>query len=130
MDKIKNFVKSIKIVDFVPNLICVFGFCYQVYLILHQYMLGKTVVNIEVKRLEAQPLPAITICIPAVISISKLSNLSEFDQRLYQDYMILLDEGNKNQTFTEEMMKTMIDIYLKIIYNNLGKIAKFDELFE
>src|SRR5690349_13431117 len=111
MNKMKGFVKSTKIVDFILNFICVFGFCYQVYLILYQYMLGKTVVNIEVKRLKAQPLPAITVCIPALLSISKLSNLSEFEQGQYQDYIKLVNKSNSSETFTEELKQTMKDIY-------------------
>ena len=64
-------------------------------------MLGKTVVNIEIKRLVAQTLPAITICIPALITISKLKQLNGFNEEFYQDYMKLLNEIYANQTLFE-----------------------------
>ena len=63
MERVKRFVQPVKILNLILILISLSGFIYQVYLIFDQYMLGKTVVNIEVKRLESQPLPAITVCI-------------------------------------------------------------------
>ena len=59
MNPFTSCLKSVKIIDFALYFICIFGFCYQVYLILNEYKLGKTMVNIEVKRLTSQPLPAI-----------------------------------------------------------------------
>ena len=64
MEREKSIVQPVKILKLILILMCISGFVYQVYLIFDQYMLGKTVVNIEVKRLESQPLPAITVCIP------------------------------------------------------------------
>ena len=93
-------------------------------------MLGKTVVNIEVKRVKDQPLPAITVCIPAILSMTKLSNLSEFNRRIYQDYIELITEAKNNGTFTDELKQTLRNIYLNITDNHLGKIVKFDELME
>ena len=72
MGKIKNLIGQVKKVNLLLVSISILGFGYQVYLIFDQYMLGKTVVNFEVKRLKSQPLPAITICIPRILSISKL----------------------------------------------------------
>ena len=96
MHTIKSFANSVKISNFILNFICISGFCYQVHLILNQYMLGETVVNIVVKRITSQPLPAITVCkfISTLFSISKLSKLNEFNRELYQDYKKLLREGH------------------------------------
>ena len=63
MQSNEKYLQSIRVANLGLITICVFGFAYQVYLIFDQYMLGKTVVNIDVKLLESQPLPAITVCI-------------------------------------------------------------------
>ena len=123
--KIKPFIQPDKIINFILILICLTGFCYQVYLILHQYMLGKTVVNIEVKRLKAQPLPAITVCIPALIRVSESIN-----KDAYQVYMKLLNHGISNRNFTEQVKSFMDSRYYVINSNILRKIVKFDQVFE
>ena len=76
MESFKRFVQPVKLINTTLVLICIIGFSYQVYLILKQYMLGKTIVNIELKIMKEQPLPAITICILAPLSLKKLSNSS------------------------------------------------------
>ena len=97
MGKILKIVQKLKLFYFILILMCIIGFFYQVYLIFDQYMLGKTVVNIEVKRLTAQPLPAITVCLwNRFLSISKLSKLNEFNKELYQEYIDLVEQGVKN----------------------------------
>src|SRR5690349_13697298 len=106
----ENYLKTIKVANLGLISICVIGFVYQVYLIFEQYMLGKTVVNIDVKRLESQQLPAITICIPHRFQLSKLSELSETNKILYQDYMNLLNQTIVNGTFGKYVEKKMRDI--------------------
>ena len=85
-------------INLVLTFVCILGFIYQVYLVFNQYMLGKTVINIEVKRLITQPLPAITFCIPTLLSILKLSKLY---QRFYQDYKQLLNITKANNTYAK-----------------------------
>ena len=104
----KQFVKPIKLMNSIFYLICIIGFCYQVYLIFDVYMLGKTVVNIELKRLTSQPLPAITVCIPFFYSVQKLAKLN---QGYYQYYMKVWNEGRNNKNFTDEMKKKLVGIY-------------------
>ena len=92
-------------------------------------MLGKTVVNIEVKRLKSQPLPAITVCIPALFSISKLSNLNENKRELYQNYELLINESIINNTMTKEVhkkTKRYVQEYDKIVSSPiLGQFRQF-----
>ena len=83
-------------------------------MIFDQYMLGKTVVNIEVKRLESQPLPAITVCIPHRFELSKLSELNKTNKILYQDYMNLVNQSIDNGTFSEDVKEKLADIYREI----------------
>ena len=45
-------LQPVKLINFIITLICLVGVVYQVYLIMNNYMLGKTVVNIEVKMMK------------------------------------------------------------------------------
>ena len=130
MERINSFVQPVKILNLILILICISGFVCQVYLIFSQYMLGKTVVNIEMKRLEFQPLPAITVCIPYRFELSKLSELSETNKILYQDYMSLINQSIDNKTFTEDVKKRLQNIYYKIKRNNTKITVNFDKLFD
>ena len=79
-------------------------------------MLGKTVVNIEVKQLKSQPLPATTVCIQTIVSISNLKELYEFAEQLIHKYMNIINGSLTNDQFTEEMKQN-----LKYIYKNITK---------
>ena len=130
MGKIVQVVQQVKIMNFILMFICILGFCYQVYLISNQYILGKTVVNIEVKRLTAQPFPAITVCLwERFLSISKLSKLNGFNNESYQDYIELVEQMVKSNNFTNKYK--LRGFYQRISTNNLHeKILNFHELFE
>ena len=110
-----------KILNLILILVCLLGFFYQVYLISSQYALGKTVVNIELKRLKSQPLPAITVCLwNHFISISKLSKLNKFNKKFYQDYINLFEEIMANDSLTNEVnhllnIKTQFHLILKTV---------------
>ena len=130
MDKIKRFMQPVKILNLILILNTILGFCIQVYFILSQYMLGKTVVNIEVKRLKSQQLPAITVCIPTLFSISKLSKLNEINKKLYQDYMKLIDEGETNRNFSDSLKQELRYKYNLIKENSLDKVVNLNQLFE
>ena len=130
MKIIKRYFKPILLLNFLLILLCTSGFLYQVYLIFNQYMLGKTVVNIEMKRIESQPLPAITIFIPHIISIEKLPKFSNFNQKSYQDYINLVNESNKNKTITDKVRADLNRFYRDIQGNIIGKTDSFDKLFK
>ena len=118
MEIIKRFFQPIILVNFIFICLCVSGFIYQVYLIFDQYMLGKTIVNLEVKLLKNQPLPAITLCVPHLLSIPKLEKLTSFSQNLIQDYNNLLNQCYTNKSFPEWSKKRLNDIYRKIVFLN------------
>ena len=130
MEIIKRFFQPILLVNFILTLFCVCGFVYQVYLIFNKYMLGKTVVNLELKLLKDQPLPAITICIPYVLSISNLTKLNNFNPEYYQDYINLVKESNINKTFKEIGKRNLLTMYIEMMNNNFDKIENLDKLFE
>ena len=83
--KMNRYFEKIKSMNFILISICSSSFFYQVHSIVHQYMLGKTVVNVEVKSLTSETLPAITICVPAFLSMSKLSESNQGINGIYQD---------------------------------------------
>ena len=129
IEKIHKLMTPVKVINFILISFCLFGFVYQVYLIFTQYMLGKTVVNIEVKRFTAQPLPAITVCIPPRYDISKISKLSEKNKGLYQDYMKMVNIGKSNRTFPKELKQGLKKIYKNMI-SDFGIKLNFDQIFE
>ena len=79
-------------------------------------MLGKTVVNIELKIMKDQPLPAITICIPHFLSITKLTNSSrknENFQNIFDAYMNLVNQTqNANETSWKSLKSNLNDFQL------------------
>ena len=127
MEIIKSFIKPSKIINYIFYIICIIGFCYQVYLIFCKYMLGKTAVNIDVKVLIGQTLSAITVCIPAFISIPKISNSNDFNQSHYQDYFKLVNEYKGK--FTDEVKQNLKEIYGNITKNN-KKMVNIKQLFQ
>ena len=98
------------------------------YLVFNHYILGKTVVNIEVKRLIVQPLPAITVCIPALFSMSKLSELNNIDKILYENYTILVKQSIANRTLTNKARKKLEYLYKQISNGKIEKIFNFAHL--
>ena len=82
------------------------------------------------KRLESQSLPAITVCILNRFELSKLSELSETNKNLYQDYMRLVNQSIDNGTFTEDVKDKLADIYREIQENNINKTVNLDQLFD
>ena len=109
-------------------IICFYGFVYQVYLVFNHYIIGKTMVNIEVKRLIVQPLPAITLCIPALFSMSKLSKLNNNDKMLYENYTRLVNQGIANRTYTNEAREKLKYLYKKFSTGKIDKIFNFAHL--
>ena len=86
-------------------------------------------VHIDVKRLESQSLPAITVCILNRFELSKLSELSETNKNLYQDYMRLVNQSIDNGTFTEDVKDRLADIYREIQENNINKTVSLGSTF-
>ena len=134
MDRAKRFVRPVKLINLILMLICIIGFTYQVYLIFNQYMLGKTVVNLEVKILKDQPLPAITICIQAQISLIKVYESSkyrgQFDE-LLNNYKKLLNQSRPVNETTWQLFKFHLKyIYTKISYEIEKNVASFNERSE
>ena len=97
-------------------------------------MLGKTVVNLDVKILKDQKLPAITICIPAQISLTKLSESPKYHGQFKQSlnvYKKLLNQSHSVNETTWALFKSNLwDIYFEIEYETIEKVTSFDEISE
>ena len=58
------------------TLLCLLGFAYQSFILLSEYLSGKTVTNIHFRQLYNEGLPGVTIC-PGALSLSTLANFSD-----------------------------------------------------
>ena len=134
MESLKRFVQQVKLINSTLVLICIVGFVYQVYLIFNQYMLGKTVVNIDLKIMKEKPLPAITICTSSFFSITKLSKSSRWNETFNQsldNYNNLFKQIRKaNDTNWKTLEGNMNQIYNYITEKINLTGANFEELFE
>ena len=93
-------------------------------------MSGKFVVNIEVRRELYENLPAITVCLPQIISLERLGN---FNQKYYQDYLdyneMLSQENILNFTKYNENKQNLTNIYWKV-HELFGHYSKYKNFFE
>ena len=86
--------------NFILKLLCMVGFIYQSFQLLNEYLMGKTVISLEVKRLEDEPLPAITICTRNWLSMRKLANSPQF-HHIYENYTNTYQDYN--QTYMDNV---------------------------
>ena len=123
MKKIKINLKFSFIYKLLSTLFCSIGLLYQCSQLLTQYFGNKTVVNIEVKRELYENLPAITFCIPSILSIESVANYDQQYQQNYEFYQkqikpyhvnsTLYDKSKNNITYAYRIID---QIYNKILY--------------
>ena len=103
------------------SIFCSIGLLYQCSQLLSEYLTGKTVVNIEVKRELYENLPAITFCIPSILSIESVAKYDQQYQTNYEFYQKLIKLYNINSTLYAKRKNNITDAYLKIdqIYNKI-----------
>ena len=101
--------------NFGLGIVCLTGFLYQTFLLLDDYMSGKTVVTLNIERLRNESLPAITLCFENFASFEKLAQNDHELNELYIDYKNVLNKFNDrsdNQTeFDAETKKELERIY-------------------
>ena len=124
---------------FVFNIICIGALIYQTNELYNEYSLGKTVISLEVKRLEGEPIPAVTICTQNWLSIEKLSKYSHNNEewiqsnitlykKLYNLYRKnLIKHGNNNNNNDDENMKKIVNI-LNEVYRNITSLVEISGL--
>ena len=116
------------------SLLCSSGLIYQLYLLIFQYMSGKTVVNLKLKRIEQVHLPAITICFPRGISLEKAARFREDLSQVFKNYTdairVISDKLrplNNSERF--ELEANITQMYYKIINDRNFKSLPVYELF-
>ena len=140
--KVNSIIMKIKpriIFRVLSTILCTTGLLYQSCQLLSQYMSGKSVVNIEVKREVLSNLPAITICYPEMVSMESAANYSDLYRHYYEKYKEVIKLVKWNRTLydihKENMTKIHFDFinnfafhiqqYMKIVINNVSLPFKY-----
>ena len=116
-----NFNKN-KLIDFLIKIICIGGLIFQTKELLSDYLSGKTVISLELKNLDEEPIPAITICLRYGFSMHQVCKEDIF-QILCNDYMENLRKYEilqKFQNTKNESWRGDIIIVKKKIISNLS----------
>ena len=115
---------------FIFKIICLSSLIFQSIELLNDFSMGKTVISLEIKRLEEEPIPALTLCSQNWLSINKLSNYSHNNKEiihLYREmYLKFYDEYEKlNQGNLKENEENVTQIVEKIkeIYVNMKNLV-------
>ena len=94
MDIVKSFLSYSSLCKILSSLFCLSFLLYQLSQLLSEYMSGKTVVNIEVKREVYENLPAITLCLPLIVLLEKFVNSNPEHKQDYHNYNQMLNIEN------------------------------------
>ena len=95
------------ILNWLMVIFCLIGFTYQVYLIVYEFSLGKTVVNVEVKLLTNTSLPGVTVCYPVVLSMTKASKMNEYKE-VYSKFSRMVYINQNKDTLDDDLMYRLI----------------------
>ena len=103
-------------------LFCSVGFILQMYMLIWQYIQFKTVVNVDYESSKYQSLPAVTICLPKLLSMKKVveyfqrfnssSEQSDKVTKAYELYQSALSEFHVNREQQYDK-KGVHDFYLR-----------------
>ena len=105
-------------IELLITIVCSIGLFYQSLEVLNQYMLGKTVVNIQVSTEDDGQLPAITICYEAMLSYNKL----------IAAYPSLARDVSKSIFHTDTLRKHDQSLYF--LLQHLNGSIDFQEMFD
>ena len=102
-------------------LICAVGFVLQMYMLIWQYVQFNTVVNVDYESSKYHSLPAVTICLPQLLSMKKVveyfqrdnssSEQSEKVTKAYELYQTALVNFSSIETNNMTRNEFMISIY-------------------
>ena len=109
--------------NFGLGIVCLTGFLYQTFLLLEDYMSGKTVVTLNIERLRNESLPAFTLCIENFASFEKITQNSQEFRELYFNYTEILNKLNA-RTHNQSGLDDEEKIELERIYKQA--ISKLD----
>src|ERR1700761_6473156 len=100
-----NFINFKKFFEWFLNIFCAIGFLCHTSILFREYMSGKTVVNVSVGRIQNQTLPAITICLPYYLSMSRASKYSSEFKKKFGTYFNLIRNFQKPMDKIENKTK-------------------------
>src|SRR5690348_5309294 len=83
--------------------ICVFGLFWQTFILFTNYMSGKTVTKITFERIIEESIPGITICLPLIISMEKVSHFDKFTMKIYKKFMFITKHNSSNKEALKEI---------------------------
>ena len=124
---IRKFKKLISVYGLIS--ICLFGLLYQTFLLIDEYLSGKTVINVIVGRLRNETPPAFTLCLPKYLSFEKAAKNDPGAKQLYINYI----ELSKNESIPQnDSMEAMEYLYMDLEdmfqYTNLSAHGILDKL--
>ena len=141
MEKLKSVVKTISnnfakiCFKYLIQIICSIGLLYQVHLLFAEYLSGKTVVAVNVGRLENETLPAITLCLPhsLFLSIEKVSDINPELMKLYSEYVKQLENFNAerdNQAILDQNISEIIERIYKDVLDEMNPYLSSIPVYE
>ena len=110
--ELRNYFRAIYIT------ICAIGLLYQSWHLVSEYLSGKTIVENRVERLKSTKLPAITICLPFMISFDRFVKTFPQYRNLYEEHKNLIVES---KNWTQECALKLHQVFNKF------KSAYFDK---
>ena len=130
MDNVNSFVTFSFLYKFLSSLFCSIFLIYQFSDLLSQYMSGKTVVNIEVKRELYENLPAITLCLPQIVSMERHAKFNPQFQQDYHNYHKTMSKENLlNASKYNDIKPELTEIYWNA-YNSVGLYYTYDDFLD
>ena len=129
-----NFNKR-NIIKYIFNIICIAGLIFQSKELLRGYLSGETVISMEIKHLDEEPIPSLTICISFGFSLHQVCKEDIF-QIECEKYFKKIQEYfeiyySKNESLKENLSRieyefsdTYYDIRKKLLAHNID-IVKF-----
>ena len=115
--------------NIISSLICSAGLIYQLQQLFSQYLSGKTVVNVEVKKEINDNFPAFTVCFPLLFSLEGFANYFNDNKQQYEIYERMIQEIE--QVRNDEIRENLYEKYksnLTSIYQEIDDFHKLSKL--
>lgn len=104
------------IIDFSIKMLCLFGFAYQFTILYMEYMSGETINQVVIKSVLPDHLPGVTICFPGLISLKKLSRFNYETHKIYNEYLILIEDFKAlNENDNNDVKSKINELYYGIL---------------
>ena len=118
-----NFNKK-NLINFIINLFCIGGLLFQSKELLSDYLSGKTVINMELKHLDEEPIPALTLCLRDEFSMHQvckedifLGHCENYMKNLEKYSEIVEKYQNTRNVSMKKNIRKIEDEFYKIYYD-------------